>query len=355
MRITEHNCEEYFLLYVDDELSNIERSAVELFVQQHPQYKVALDALLKTKLPLTKEDAFFNKNSLFKNEEKEIGSHNYEDYFLLYTDNELNQEEKEATERFVLQHPQLQAEFMLLQQTRLPVEIIAFEGKEKLHKKERRIIPMYVTRLAIAASLIGVVSFSWLLFFSHQPHLSVAVVKPVVLQQKAAASTGTNVPQTTSVTSSDLVIVKKNEQKQTIKTVSSTPKTNRLQQSNDDKNEVAIDDKINSKPATITNAVTAPEVTQTAMHKEPIAAANKTAETLKPLEEVNMDDTHTQNALLVSADDNTAKPAVYKELNTDDDAHTLYVASLQLNKAKVAGILKTASRLFGGKTKQNVD
>ncbi len=91
------------------------------------------------------------------------------------------------------------------------------------------------------------------------------------------------------------------------------------------------------------------------MQKEPIAVANKTTETLKPLEEVNVEDTHTQTAVLVAADDNVAKPAVYKELSTDDDAHTLYVASLQLNKAKVNGILKTASRLFGGKAKQNMN
>ncbi len=183
MRITEHNCEEYFLLYVDNELNNGERSAVEAFVQQHPQHKAALDALLKTKLTTNEEEVFFNKNSLFKTEEKEIGSHNYEEYFLLYTDNELSKEEREATERFVLQHPQLQAEFVWLQQTKLPVENTVFEDKEKLYKKERRIIPMYVTRLVIAASLVGAIVTSWLLFSSHQTQSQVAVVKPVVQQK----------------------------------------------------------------------------------------------------------------------------------------------------------------------------
>ncbi len=355
MKITEHNYEEYFLLYVDDELSNTERNAVEAFVQQHPQYKVALDALLKTKLPINREDVFFNKNSLFKNEEKEIGSHNYEEYFLLYTDNELSEEERENTERFVLQHPQLQAEFMLLQQTRLPLETIAFDGKEKLYKRERRIIPMYVTRLAVAASLAGAILLG-LLFSSRQTQPTAAVVKPVVSQQKeVTSSTQTHIPQTASVTSSALEVVKKNEQKQTIKTVSSTQKTNRYKQSNDDNNEVVFDNKITDKPTTINNVIVTPEAAQTAIHKEPIAVENKTVETLKPLEEVAVDDAPTQTAVLVSADDNIAKPAVYKELNTDDDAHTLYVASLQLNKAKVNGILKSASRLLGGKTKQNMD
>lgn len=355
MKITEHNCEEYFLLYVDDELNNVERSAVEAFVQEHPQCKAALDALLKTKLTAN-EEVFFDKNSLFKNEEREIGIHNYEEYFFLYTDNELSQEEREVTERFVLQHPQLQAEFMWLQKAKLPVENIVFEGKEKLYKRERRIIPMYVTRLAIAASLTGAIVMSWFLFSSRQTQATVAVVKPAVQQQKPVVTlTQNHASQVVSATPSQLVVVKKNGQKQTFKTVSSNEKTNRLQQSNDDNNEIAVDNKMADETTTPTNAAVTPEATQTAMQKAPVAVANKTAETLKPLEEIADEDTHPQTAVLVSADDNITKPAVYKKLNTDDDSHTLYVASLQLNKAKVNGILKTASRLFGGKAKQNMD
>ncbi|MDQ2751737.1 MAG: hypothetical protein M3R72_01805 [Bacteroidota bacterium] len=351
MKITENNCEEYFLLYADDELNSAERNAVEAFVQQHPQHKAALDGLLKTKLSSDKEHVFFNKNLLLRNEEKEIGSHNYEDYFLLYTDNELSKEEREDTERFVLQHPNLQAEFILLQQTRLPVENIEFRGKEKLYKREKRVVPLYATRLAIAASVVGVIVFSWLLIVSNKQHNNIAFAKPVVHHQHQVVTPAQkNVPLSNNILPQEPLVVKKIVQKQIIKPKIATQKTNLYEQSNDDKNEVAID-----KEPTIVNTVVTPEVAQTAIHKEPIASANKTLETLKPLEEVNVEDMRTQTALLVSADDNTAKPAVYKELHTDDDAHTLYVASLQLNKAKVNGIIKSASRLLGGRAKQNVD
>ncbi len=45
---------------------------------------------------------------------------------------------------------------------------------------------------------------------------------------------------------------------------------------------------------------------------------------------------------------NYAKPAVYKELNTDEDVNgnTLYVGSIGLNKNKVRGIMKKVGGIF---------
>ena len=57
--------------------------------------------------------------------------------------------------------------------------------------------------------------------------------------------------------------------------------------------------------------------------------------------------------MYVSNEYPSAKPAIYKELNTDEDDQTLYVGSLQLNKAKVNGLLKKATHLLGGKTKES--
>ena len=57
---------------------------------------------------------------------------NYEEYFLLYADNELTAAEKTLVHNFILAHPQLQQELDLILQTKLPIETISLENKEEL-------------------------------------------------------------------------------------------------------------------------------------------------------------------------------------------------------------------------------
>ncbi len=71
----------------------------------------------------------FNPND---NNLSSISRNNYEEYFLLYADNELNAEERLALEQFLLAHPDLQPELDLLLSTKLPLELMSMENKESL-------------------------------------------------------------------------------------------------------------------------------------------------------------------------------------------------------------------------------
>ena len=85
-----------------------------------------------------------------------------EEFFLLYIDNELNESNREAVEKFVLQHPQLQDEFSLLKQTVLPQEKIVFHNKKLLYRKEeRRVVYLNWARIAVAAAMVGIAAVVW--------------------------------------------------------------------------------------------------------------------------------------------------------------------------------------------------
>jgi hypothetical protein len=66
-----------------------------------------------------------------------IDRNNYEEYFILYMDNELPVADKQMVELFMQENPDLKEELDLLMQFKLaPDNTIVFEGKEMLMKDE---------------------------------------------------------------------------------------------------------------------------------------------------------------------------------------------------------------------------
>lgn len=63
-----------------------------------------------------------------------INRHNYEEFFLLYTDRELSPADKMAVEQFVQENPDLSDEFFALQQTTLPAEETLLIDKSMLYR-----------------------------------------------------------------------------------------------------------------------------------------------------------------------------------------------------------------------------
>src|SRR3954468_24912685 len=55
---------------------------------------------------------------------------NYEEFFILYMDNELTTEQMEMVDHFLSAHPDLQSEFELLMSTRLPPETFSISKED---------------------------------------------------------------------------------------------------------------------------------------------------------------------------------------------------------------------------------
>ncbi|HEX5654146.1 MAG TPA: hypothetical protein VFX58_13790 [Chitinophagaceae bacterium] len=161
MNINRHNYEEYFILYLDNELGADERREVEAFVQLHPDLKEELDFLMQSKFIPDEKIVFEDKEELlFGQEPGPINLSNYEEWFVLYIDNELKTEQKIILEKFLAQHPELNEELALYERTKLPVEPISFPDKASLYRREEKTRRILIWRLAAAAILLVAAAYT---------------------------------------------------------------------------------------------------------------------------------------------------------------------------------------------------
>src|SRR5690606_20592947 len=157
MQINRHNYEEFFILYMDNELDMEGRRRVEEFVALHPDLKDELELLQQFKLQPDTDITFTGKEELLRiNGETPVTLTNYEEWFTQYTDNELNAAQRKAVEEFVEKNPSTAKDLLIFQRTKLQPENIVFADKASLYRseKERRVVPIRWWRVAAAAVLV---------------------------------------------------------------------------------------------------------------------------------------------------------------------------------------------------------
>lgn len=148
--INRHNYEEYFILYMDNELSTGERRLVEAFVKQYPDLKEELDVLLQYKLVPDANIIFDGKEELMKvNGDTPISLNNYDEWMVLYIDNELSVDQKKSVDLFIAANPSLKEESSLLQKTKLQPEELIFADKASLYRREEKVNPIPVRWLRL--------------------------------------------------------------------------------------------------------------------------------------------------------------------------------------------------------------
>lgn len=171
MKITRHNYEEYFILYMDNELGSEDRRMVEAFIKQNPDLKDELDNLLQYKLEPDTSVTFSGKEELLKvNGEAPISLSNYEEWLVLYTDNELTPAQEIAVEKFVAANPIAKKELGLLQKTKLQPETILFAHKQSLYRKEEKVRAMpFRWWRAAAAVLLFAIGLATVIIINRKP------------------------------------------------------------------------------------------------------------------------------------------------------------------------------------------
>ena len=166
MNINRYNYEEYFLLYIDNELSLAARRELESFVEMNADLQKELHLLQQSTLKPDKNIVFNDKRALLRltSDEQGINTSNYEQFFICYLDDELSRHEKSAVEQFIYRHPEFQGEFELIQQLRLlPDSSVKCPDKKGLYRFEKEqpvMLPWW--RLAAAAIVLLVAGTVWL-------------------------------------------------------------------------------------------------------------------------------------------------------------------------------------------------
>ena len=171
MKLNRHNYEEYFILYLDNELGSEDRREVEAFASENPDLKAELDILLQSKASPDTDIIFDNKELLMAHDSSAISMNNYEEWLISYIDNELTEQETKDVERFVAAHPSVKKELELFQKTKLQPEAVAFPGIESLYRKEEKakVIAISWRRIAVAAALLIGISTTAIVLLNKQP------------------------------------------------------------------------------------------------------------------------------------------------------------------------------------------
>jgi anti-sigma factor RsiW len=354
MHIDQHNYEEFFLLYVDGELSATDKQTVDQFVQANPGLAVELEMLLQMRLTDEEPVLFEGKESLFRNEAAEINLQNHEEQFLLYVDNELDEVSKEKVETFVLQHPALQESFTLLKQTRLEPEAIVFSDKSSLYRKEEKENPVFYLRwqrIAVAAALIGFAVLVWTVL----PSDTSSKGNTAKLELKTDVTSPKNTNGTVASTNTDTKILPKENSTTLSSTATVQPAL--------EKNNADILSPIVNTNNLIANDVSVQNNTETVsggLKKEDIIS-----NPVEPVEKPQFSQKiPSGNASLANADmvkvnhsedaennEEIIHQTVYRELDTDDEKKSLYLGSLEINKDKLRGFFRKAGSIFRSKLK----
>jgi hypothetical protein len=169
MNIDRHNYEEYFLLYIDNELNVDQKKQVEAFVSANPDLEEEFVMLQQSCLVPDDSIVFEGKEMLMKKESGPITINNYEQWLVLYVDNELTEEEKIAVEKFADSTPTVRAELNLFLQTKLEPKEIVFPGKESLYRTDVkvRVISMRWLRVAAVIAFLLATGFGIYSIFSN--------------------------------------------------------------------------------------------------------------------------------------------------------------------------------------------
>jgi len=161
--INKTNYERFFIASMEGMLSKKQAQELNSFLDKHPELKKDFELFQKCKL--TVEPISFDGKEQLKKET--ITVWNREEYFVRAIEKDLNAAEQEQLLSFLKKNPEYNKEFALFKKTILGSEVISFEFKSQLKKRERKpvIVPIFFRRNIYYAAAAAVLLFAGLFLF----------------------------------------------------------------------------------------------------------------------------------------------------------------------------------------------
>lgn len=193
MTISRHNYEEFFILYWDNELPAEQKQQVELFVRKHPDLEEEFRLFGELRFVPEQNQVFQNKQELLSLPDAGINHTNYTSYLISYFDGELTEEQSQAFEHYISEHPFVRNDLELLEKTRMiPDPEIRFPDKATLYRTEENIrritFKWYHAAAAVMLLLAGLLVIRFLTIRPETPDPgSMASTDPAVIATPPAA------------------------------------------------------------------------------------------------------------------------------------------------------------------------
>jgi hypothetical protein len=325
------NYEEFFVLYMDNELDAEKKLMVEAFLQEHPHLQAELNLLMETKLPLD-EMPVFNAADLLSDKMK---LNTASEELLLFMDGELPAARAAVLEQQLSSDPILQGEYNLLLKSKLdPSDKIIFPYKEGLYRRtERRTIPM---GMWVRAAAVAVLVVSGIFFWMDGDKTttlppSVAVRKPGASTQ-APGVNGVPEPSVQTTTGNDATGTGEQKDLSSDLIANKTPKA------------VPVPGKV-PQPATAT--IQQPVIAaHTTGNNDPVVQVNRTAKPVTLTDVALKTPEEILNKPGVTSDLIQRNTIVYASNTITDEPE----AVMETRKGSVKGLLRKATRLIESRT-----
>jgi hypothetical protein len=288
-----------------------------------------------------------------------INTTNYEEYFLLYIDNELSLAEIKELELFIKAHPVYEKELALLKQTVLEADEIEYEDKQllyrysemeatlpssfkkKLYRQEAKVVEGFFTRKNIIS--ISSIAALLLLFIGYRFYTSENDLNNESLSQNKKANTENSVK--AEIDNNEASLATDNNMLTNNKTVLAEKAIFKIVKKTTSNSDIYVSNRIRFNSNV--QSATASSISVTDMTPNSITAEllNNTIAEIEPQNNNENNAENTKQAIANSSNPLEEKEN-YEKIDTDDHDRSVYIANFEIDGDKIRGFSRRINAIF---------